>query len=349
MKNFIKVVGKIKSKDKKVVHYDSKMRSLVFDNADTLIELKLEKGLNCASFTIDFDILKSINLNDGDACTIESDTLNVNGYKLLISGMEKQVEVIGECDHIAQVEFISKDEVKNLYTICKSKDIKYNPAIAGIHLDNNYAVATDSFRMLAKGIRSTIKRGEQTTIPNEFINLFISVYKNDNLKVDILKTENRGVIVLYELDNLKITSRTINLDFPDYSSILNYTHRVDKEIEINRVDMLNVLKEILPVVKSNKENPNLVVIEFNKNELLFIGTNLHIVKEIKLKSRTDIHNVANDAPEKSIHKLALNTQYLIDALNSFDTTSINIKFNNNSSAVYINDLYLTMPLRFRDQ
>ena len=76
-----------------------------------------------------------------------------------------------------------------------------------------------------------------------------------------------GSKVFFKFSNVEILTRTIDLQFPDYKSILNNSQH-NKKILLNTKDFLSVLKRTAIFVRDNKESKNGGIFNFSNN-LLF--------------------------------------------------------------------------------
>ena len=161
------------------------------------------------------------------------------------------------------------------------------------------------------------------------------------LKTIILKSD--GSKVFFKFSNVEILTRTIDLQFPDYKSILNNSQH-DKKILLNTKDFLSVLKRTSIFVRENKESKNGGIFNFANNKLLLTGTseNAQIKEEIvTIQEGEDL-------------KISLNVRFLLDYISTIEGKVTVLELLNNKSSVIVRDedndksLYFTMPLALRE-
>ena len=142
---------------------------------------------------------------------------------------------------------------------------------------------------------------------------------------------------------MEILTRTIDLQFPDYKSILNNSQH-NKKILLNTKDFLSVLKRTAIFVRDNKESKNGGIFNFSNNKLLLTGTseNAQIKEEIvTIQEGEDL-------------KISLNVKFLLDYISTIKGKVTVLELLNNKSSVIVKDedndksLYFTMPLALRE-
>ena len=206
-------------------------------------------------------------------------------------------------------------------------------------------ISTDTYRMLylekeIDDINSN-KDTIATSIPLNTINALIKISKiNSSNLLTFNLTEDK---VIFKVSNTSIISRIINIDFPDYKSIIQNTI-TDKTVILKRLEFIRILKQLIPIAKKNYEAQYRVILNFLGNIL-------------NLKSDNNISSISSSLLcQKSGEdlKISLNSKYLLVALQNINSENIEMNLSNSKSLVLIKEpeneknIYLTMPLAIRE-
>ena len=179
------------------------------------------------------------------------------------------------------------------------------------------------------------------SIPLKTIDGLIKIMKLVEESEIMLKSD--GSKVYFKFSNVEILTRTIDLQFPDYKSILN-SSKHDKKVLLNTKDFLSVLKRASIFVKENKEFRNGAVFKFENNKLTLTGTN----DNARIKEKIIIIQEGENL------KISLNVKFLIDYISTIQGKVTVLELLNEKSSVIIKDennpnsLYFTMPLALRE-
>lgn len=185
------------------------------------------------------------------------------------------------------------------------------------------------------------KENLSLSIPLKTIDGLIKIMKlidEENITV-----KSDGSKVFFQFSNVEILTRTIDLQFPDYKSILNNSQH-NKKILLNTKDFLSVLRRTAIFVRDNKEAKNGGIFNFANNKLLLTGTseNAQIKEEIvTIQEGGDL-------------KISLNVRFLLDYISTIEGKVTVLELLNNKSSVIVKDedndksLYFTMPLALRE-
>ena len=214
-----------------------------------------------------------------------------------------------------------------------------------IEEDKLKLVSSDTYRLtyIEEDLDDTQKGKENLSlsIPLKTIDGLIKIMKlidEENITV-----KSDGSKVFFQFSNVEILTRTIDLQFPDYKSILNNSQH-NKKILLNTKDFLSVLKRTAIFVRENKEAKNGGIFNFVNNKLLLTGTseNAQIKEEIvTIQEGDDL-------------KISLNVKFLLDYISTIEGKVTVLELLNNKSSVIVKDedndksLYFTMPLALRE-
>lgn len=247
---------------------------------------------------------------------------------------------------------------KNNKYILKSKDIKNllsrvincvssnnsRPEINGVLLkiegESMFVVGTDGYR-LSEGVLKIINENnsnEQVIIPLQTaqeINKILQVVEDESLEIFTSTTQ-----ILFNFSDIKIVSRTISGNYPDYKQIIPEKFKTD--FEVNKSDFINVIKN---VGLFTDKNINDIKIEIKENKIILESKNSE-TGENTVEIETKVNGEEN--------KISFNYQYLLDGLNNINDNTIKINlFDENNPAILqgVSDnekgfyRYILMPIR----
>ena len=214
-----------------------------------------------------------------------------------------------------------------------------------IEEDKLKLISSDTYRLtyIEENLDDAQKGKENLSlsIPLKTIDGLIKIMKlidEENITV-----KSDGSKVFFQFSNVEILTRTIDLQFPDYKSILNNSQH-NKKILLNTKDFLSVLRRTAIFVRDNKEAKNGGIFNFANNKLLLTGTseNAQIKEEIvTIQEGGDL-------------KISLNVRFLLDYISTIEGKVTVLELLNNKSSVIVKDedndksLYFTMPLALRE-
>ena len=256
------------------------------------------------------------------------------------SKLENGVEYVFEkeklLNNIENVKISASPNPENLAVNCIRLEIEE---------DKLKLVSSDTYRLtyIEEDLDETQQGKENLSlsIPLKTIDGLIKIMKlidEDNITV-----KSDGSKVFFQFSNVEILTRTIDLQFPDYKSILNNSQH-NKKILLNTKDFLSVLRRTAIFVRDNKEAKNGGIFNFANNKLLLTGTseNAQIKEEIvTIQEGADL-------------KISLNVRFLLDYISTIEGKVTVLELLNNKSSVIVRDedndksLYFTMPLALRE-
>ena len=258
----------------------------------------------------------------------------------LQSKLENGVEYIFEkgelLNKIENVKISASPNPENLAVNCIRVEIEENKL---------KLISSDTYRLtyIEEDLEESQKNKENLSlsIPLKTIDGLIKIMKLIDEEKIVVKSD--GSKVFFKFSNVEILTRTIDLQFPDYKSILNNSQH-NKKILLNTKDFLSVLKRTAIFVRDNKESKNGGIFNFSNNKLLLTGTseNAQIKEEIvTIQEGEDL-------------KISLNVKFLLDYISTIKGKVTVLELLNNKSSVIVKDedndksLYFTMPLALRE-
>ena len=206
-------------------------------------------------------------------------------------------------------------------------------------------ISSDTYRLiyLEEDLEDDEKNKESlsVSIPLKTIDGLIKIMKL--IDEDKVTLKSDGTKVYFRLGEVEILTRVIELQFPDYKSILSGS-QYDKKILLNTKDFISVLKRTLIFVRDNYEAKNSGIFHFENDKLLLNG----VSENAKIKEEIPVIKEGEDL------KISLNVKFLLDYVSTITGEVTQLKLLNSKSSVLITDekdeksLYLTMPLALRD-
>lgn len=264
------------------------------------------------------------------------DTSNFPVQSKLENGVEYVFEKEKLLNNIENVKISASPNPENLAVNCIRLEIEE---------DKLKLVSSDTYRLtyIEEDLDETQQGKENLSlsIPLKTIDGLIKIMKlidEENITV-----KSDGSKVFFQFSNVEILTRTIDLQFPDYKSILNNSQH-NKKILLNTKDFLSVLRRTAIFVRDNKEAKNGGIFNFANNKLLLTGTseNAQIKEEIvTIQEGADL-------------KISLNVRFLLDYISTIEGKVTVLELLNNKSSVIVRDedndksLYFTMPLALRE-
>ena len=258
----------------------------------------------------------------------------------LQSKLENGVEYVFEkgelLNKIENVKISASPNPENLAVDCIRVEIEENKL---------KLISSDTYRLtyIEEDLEESQKNKENLSlsIPLKTIDGLIKIMKLIDEEKIVVKSD--GSKVFFKFSNVEILTRTIDLQFPDYKSILNNSQH-NKKILLNTKDFLSVLKRTAIFVRDNKESKNGGIFNFSNNKLLLTGTseNAQIKEEIvTIQEGEDL-------------RISLNVKFLLDYISTIKGKVTVLELLNNKSSVIVKDedndksLYFTMPLALRE-
>lgn len=290
-------------------------------------------------------VLEYIKLLDED--TLE---ISVDENKLTIHRAEFSIL------NVEDFPVVEKIEGEELFTIPGEKLIEAfemvkfsafptldNLAINSIRVsceeDKMQFISTDSYRLTHYIEDIGCKQTREISIPLESISIICKLLKGVSQEA---VAEIRGELFTLKWENTFISTRLIEMPFPEYRAIFNnMTH--SKTIELNTQDFKKAIKKVMAVARRNQETKNGSYMDFKGNKLTMTVSS----GSAKTVQKVDTIKEGDD------FKASLNVKFVYDFIDKIDKNVI-IKATNSSSMFILEELdnnnyrYILMPLALRD-
>lgn len=206
-------------------------------------------------------------------------------------------------------------------------------------------VSSDTYRLtyVEEALEDSQRNKESisVSIPLKTIDGLIGIMKIIDEEEFTFKSD--GTKVFFKFSNIEILSRVIELQFPDYKSILKNV-QYDKKVLLNTKDFISVLKRTRIFVRDNKDSKNGGVFEFKNNKLTLRG----------LSDNAKIKEELSTIQEGDEIKISLNVEFLLEYISILEGNVTEMKLLSSKNSVLVKDeandnsLFLTMPLALRE-
>lgn len=189
------------------------------------------------------------------------------------------------------------------------------PILTGVYFnitkDELKMAATDSYRLAEKVVKIKDVIGDITCIvPVKTIlelGTILASLKSDS-EVNVVVSKNQ---IFFSIDNIKITSRLIEGQFPNYQQVIPKDSKTKVPLGVSELTL--VLKRINLFAK---ENNNKILLKVDqKGVVITTDTTQYGVGEVEIKT-----NIEGDSGE-----IALNSQFLLDVLSNVGANEIIIE------------------------
>lgn len=199
-------------------------------------------------------------------------------------------------------------------------------------------VATDSYRLAEQKLKLK-ERADfelQSIVPARTIQELGKILAKEEEKE--VQMEFSPSQIMFNYNGIELTSRLIEGSFPAYEKIFPKTNKT--KIEVDTEELMQTVRRVALFARENNNNIKLAVTNDGK---MNISTEETKVGEEKAEIEIDISGENN--------KIALNSQYLLDALSYIDIEKACIELNDKLSPAVIKPckeedyVYIIMPLK----
>ena len=241
-------------------------------------------------------------------------------------------------DHSYDIEIDRVQLIDSIENVISSVGQPDNLAINGVRIDltNNAIVSTDTYRMTLSTMENDNEL--QVTIPQNAIQPILKALKAT--QIENIKVYSDGNQLYFEIDNITLGTRIIDLAFPEYERILE-SMVLPHEINFNKKELETVVKKLLIFVSKNPASKNVAIFNIKDNKVKIEGKS----DKSKIKQSLDIINVDNIET-----KIALNVQFLADYLKTHKSDTVIAKLKDHNMPLKIeskDNVFLSMPVSLR--
>ena len=235
---------------------------------------------------------------------------------------------------INQTNFsVSTDEKRKLYT----------GSLFNVEKDKLTVVALDGFRLAIRTIKRESKKDKKSefkvVIPGKSLAEIARILDESFDEISIGTEKGQAV---FNLDNCKIVTKTLDGDFLNYNSLLET--KADTKVKVNRSIFTESLERVMLIsTAKEKKEPVTIDISVGKMKLTCISTIGNADEEIIVET------------EGKDTILKFNPKFFLDVLKNIEDEEININFSTSVSPCLITPVdkskdftYIILPLRTND-
>ena len=235
-------------------------------------------------------------------------TISAGKYKSTINGIAADdFPELPKIDEKEAVTFkINVDifkEAVNEVIIASSNDTT-RPALTGVYFNtfegSLYIAATDGYRLADRKFVENVKSEIKAIVPTNALQEVIRSISDNMEEIEILINDSQ---IRFRMGEIEITSKLIDASFPDYRQLI--PKDCTNFIELDKAELIRMAKVAALFAR---ENGGSIVCEAKKDEGSFSIS--AVASELGENTAAMEANVPEDG------KVALNSRYLLDALNA---------------------------------
>lgn len=240
--------------------------------------------------------------------------------------------------------FISKRLFKTIInqTAFATSTQESRPVLTGINfkIDGNIleCTATDSYRLAKKKIElsTTLTDNINIIVPTKNLNELIRLFDEDEENVELHIFSNK---IIFKFDSIIMMSRLINGTYPDTSKLIPTEFALNFKVSLN--DLYNSIDRAS--LLTNEADKNTIKLS-TKNDVAIISSNIPEIGNVE-----DRVEIQKDSEEEI--NIAFSSKYMLDALKSFDSETIQLLFNGEIKPIIIKNseiddfIQLILPIR----
>ena len=227
---------------------------------------------------------------------------------------------------------VSTEENRQIFTGCL------------FEVENNKlnVVAVDGFRLALRSIYLPVKVSDfKAVIPGKTLNEINKILSDsfENIKIGIAKNQ-----ALFEMENCKIVSRTLDGEFLNYKSVIPSTW--ETRIKVNKNNLQDSFERISLISASSieKEKKYPVKVSVDIGKIIISCTNQTGEAKEEIFISTEGKNI----------EVGFNPKYFLDALKAIDDEEVFVEFGTNISPCLVKPIenneyvYMILPIRLKD-
>ena len=270
-------------------------------------------------------------------------TTSTDKYKSVINGVvADEFPELPEIDEKKAVKLkMGADELKNTLAsvmVATSNDTT-RPALTGVYFNTYekvlYIAATDGYRLAEKRFVSKVESDVFAIVPASSLSEVMRSMGDEAEEVEVLLDDTQ---VRFRLGETEITSKLIDGSFPDYRQLIpkkTETNMVLPQEECVRVTKLAALFA--------KESNGSITCEASVEKKAFV------ISSIASEFGENASEIDTEVDKDG--KVALNSRFLLDAINTVDEGSLRLGFSGKLAPVVIRNeksedyVHIIMPLK----
>lgn len=210
-----------------------------------------------------------------------------------------------------------EDKIINLALLSCALD-EARPILTGVCFDflekETKIVGTDGFRMSLNQIGQTNPeiRGQKLIVSAKSLNALLRVFKGSLKQINFSLSEKKAY---FTGNGTSVSTRLLEGEFPPYNKVVPQSF--ETAIGFKKTDLSEVVKSSSLFAK---EGSNMITFTIKKDQLTVSSSGVGVGEAV--------FNVPLDSFEGKENKIVFNYRYLLDYLNSVDTTDIIFEMSN---------------------
>jgi len=279
----------------------------------------------------------NVSVNKKNILDIKSDN-----YKTSINGIDpKNFPIIPNIEKGIELNIkskILKNALKSLLNIINFQEVR--PELTGINLRLKgkllKLVATDVARLGEKTIKIENNiESKSIIIPFKTCMEVFKILKDDDFNIKIIFDDSQ---ILFEINDIKIISKLLNGQFPEYENIIPSHFKTT--ININKNNLLNAIKTIS--IFASRINDIKLITNVKKEKIELYCQNSEFGESSVI--------VACDKLEGEVFEIVYNYKYLLDGIDNIDSERVFIGIISDSDPILLRNeegdyIYILMPLK----
>ena len=225
-------------------------------------------------------------------------------------------------------------------TIIAASSDTTRPILTGVYWHSFekqlYLAATDGYRLAERHITST-KSDVNAVIPTSTMQEVLRTLRDETPEVDVLFDETQ---VTFRFEDIEITSRLIDGNFPDYRQLIPATS--ESSFTINRTEFIRVIK-IASLFARESGGGIILSVDKDKNAVT-INSIASEIGENSSEIKVDV--------EGQSASVSLNSRYLLDALGAVSSDEVSFGFSGKLAPCVLQEVtkkptykHIIMPLK----
>lgn len=234
---------------------------------------------------------------------------------------------------------LSSDVLQNIIskTVVAAADSTSKQILNGVNFKYKdgklIAYCSDSFRLVRVITDAVAEKEIDIIIPARSLNELSKILINIDVVIKFSSTHAR-----FEIGNTIFETRLISGQYPDVERIISNAYLI--EVEYNRKELIDAVERATIVM--DKDSSSVIKISVGKTQTAITVTDTQIGDAVEI--------IDNSATLREI-EIAVNYKFLLDALKTFDTDTVKVRFTDCVKPIEIcpkNDfshLHIVLPVR----
>lgn len=211
------------------------------------------------------------------------------------------------------------------------------PILTGVYIHNTdklYIASTDSYRLAEKTLPQ-IKNKVSLLVPANAIQDVIRIIGDNSGDIQITQDEQQ---VSFSINDIQLTARLIEGNYPDYQKLI--PSKFENIANIERPELINIVKVASLFAR---ENAGSITLKLNTKD--------NTIEVNSIASQLGENSANAPAKISGSGEVTLNSRYLLEGLQAFNGSNIEVCFNGKLEPIVLRDpknpgyIHIVMPLK----